>query len=288
LVAHPARAGAWRTARPAEAGPAPARRAARAAADVVDVTDPGRRDEWRRELEASALNRPAALRAETFLLRWHSFSQPVAASCTDGEVYIVKGQQAGRAIVNDQILARLGVALGAPIGQPAIIDITDLRAVESELQHMPAGTCHGTLRIPDCSDRLWVEHVDEPLNRERFARLAVLYGWGHADDQQLIYPNQPPHLVYSVDHGHFFPGGPEWTVDRLEADGPGAIYGPLVTACSLKQTEIDEALVHLDQVTEADIIGAVASPPDEWKLSLDERVALVAYFVKRRSELLGP
>jgi hypothetical protein len=61
---------------------------------------------------------------------------------------------------------------------------------------------------------------DVPDNRPRFAALAVLYGWIPAGDAQLIYRQTVSHLVYSVDHGHFFPGGPNWTLAGLSGFVP--------------------------------------------------------------------
>jgi hypothetical protein len=222
-----------------------------------------------------------------YLRTWPTSTLPVALSCADGKAYVAKGRQAGRAIVNDQIVARLGIALGAPVGAPALVDIAALAAVSVDLVHMkPPGVCHGTEMVRDCSERGWIAHTDEPQNTARFASLAVLYGWAHAGDHQLIYANQTPHLVYSVDHGHFFPGGPHWTIATLDADGPASVYRDIVSACNLLPADLEAPLVALAALSENDVVQAVAAPPDEWGVSMDERVALVGYLMKRRAQLL--
>src|SRR4051794_7290268 len=159
-------------------------------------------DDWRALIAAKLAQPRRVARAETYLTKWESFSMPVLVECDDRQEYVIKGRQIGRAVVNEHVVARLGHALGAPVGEPAFVDVpAELIALESELRHIPPGIAHGSPFLRDCSDRLWIEHTGAPENRERFARLAVLYGWMHAGDRQLIYANAAPHLVHSVDHG---------------------------------------------------------------------------------------
>ena len=79
---------------------------------------------------------------------WRTKAEPVLLKCNDGREYVVKGQQAGRQIVNDQITARLGFAIGAPVGEPKIVEVSaELIAIEPRLSHIPSGTAHATLFI---------------------------------------------------------------------------------------------------------------------------------------------
>lgn len=69
----------------------------------------------------------------------------------------MKGQQAGRAIANEQIVGKLGAALRAPVGEIQLIDVpSDLIGMQADLRHMPAGVSHGSRLVPDCSDKLWI------------------------------------------------------------------------------------------------------------------------------------
>ena len=95
----------------------------------------------------------------------------------------------------------------------------ELIDAQPEMRHMPAGISHGSQLVPNCSEREAYRYVDIAENRERFAKLAVLYGWMSAGDHQFIYRHDPPNLVHSVDHGHFFPGGPNWQVVQLTSVG---------------------------------------------------------------------
>jgi hypothetical protein len=137
--------------------------------------------------------------AQTYLKSWGSASRPVLMGCNDGQDYIVKGRQNERMIVNDRVVGLLGRLLNAPVGQVALVEIpASLIGVEPALSHMPEGVSHGSLSVRNCSEREALLLTDEPQNRPRFARLAVLYGWVHAGDQQFIYENAPPHKVHAV------------------------------------------------------------------------------------------
>lgn len=245
-----------------------------------------RRKRWRSLLHDWADQREKPLSARTFRKGWSTKARPVLVKCNDGNEYVIKGQQAGRQIVNDQIVARLGLAIDAPVGEPRIVDVTDLAAIEQRLSHIAPGTAHGTRFISDCLDEYTLIATSEPDNRPRFARLSVLYGWVFANDWQFLFKKHPPRLIYSVDHGHFFPDGPDWSEETLLA-APRAELAPCFEDCYLTREEIGEALQALEAVTEEKIIQAVSSPPDEWGLTMGERVTLVEYLTRRKQELLA-
>jgi hypothetical protein len=246
-----------------------------------------RREQWTNLLREAARHRSSPVIAQTFINRWPSFSRPVALGCSDGNEYVVKGQHAGRAIINDQVIAHLGTMLGAPVGQPRIVVIpAELKDIEPLLADITEGTAHGTLLIRNCSDRQWLTYTDLVENRERFALLAVLYGWCYAGDHQLIYANAMPNLVYSVDHGHFFPGGPEWRTETLSRAARAELYEEIVRECQLTSAEQLSALLALEKMDDETIIQAVSAPPDDWGITMNERLALVDFLVRRRVELL--
>jgi hypothetical protein len=172
---------------------------------------------WEDVIRARMGARRAPIKAHTYRRKWESFSRPVLLSCGEkNEEFVVKGRHAGRAIVNEHVVGRLGALLEAPVPRIEIIEVPkDLIDAESELGHLVPGLAHGSQWIPDCSDRQWVQASDLKENRSRFGALAVLYGWVRANDHQLIYSNADPRLVHSVDHGHFFPSGPDWRIQDL-------------------------------------------------------------------------
>jgi hypothetical protein len=102
----------------------------------------------------------------------------------------------------------------------------------------------------------------------------------------LIYNKTPPELVSSVDHGHFFPGGPEWSIDELSRAGRAQLDDQVHKACSFTNDEIAAALRTLIPVAPVTIAEGVASPPEDWNLPLAFRVAAAQYLYRRRTELL--
>jgi hypothetical protein len=244
-------------------------------------------EQWRGLIEQASRSRPTAAQATTFLKTWESASRPVLLRCSDGKDYVVKGKQSGRMIVNDHVVGRLGAELGAPVGYVAVVDVPDtLIKAEPNLQHMTPGLSHATLLIPRVGERESILHVNVPENRPRFALLAILYGWVSAADHQFLYENQPPHLVHSVDHGHFFPGGPDWTTASLRGAGDPALDPTVAGACAFIAEEIATAAGALAPLPDQVVVEVVAAPPEEWGLTLEERVALAAYLAARRDRLV--
>jgi hypothetical protein len=243
-------------------------------------------NEWLSLLETFVAQREKPIRAITFRKALRTKAEPVLVKCEDGREYFVKGQQAGRQIVNDQIVARIGQALGAPVGEPSIIDISrELIEVNPNLSHISPGTAHGTVFIPDCRDEWSLIATSEPSNRSRLILLALLYGWIFSNDQQFLFNKNPPRLIHSVDHGHFFPGGPDWSIEDLQK-APKASLDPYFADCNFTPTELAEAKVALVSVTNETIVRAVSIPPEAWRLTIEERLALIGYLTRRKQELL--
>jgi hypothetical protein len=237
--------------------------------------------------------RPPAVQAQTYRnMKWGSRNSPVLLACSDGLEYVVKGRQNGRDVVNDQIVGWIARVIGAPVPNTRLVDVpAQLIGMNSAMEHMPPGLAHGSRSLyPDCTDRLWLQDGLQrlPANRSRFALLAVLYGWFlQGGDKQLLYQKSPPELVYSVDHGHFFAGGPEWSPETLCQAAHAEPDPEIVGACAFSRQEIAEALRTLLSVGPQTVAEAVAAPPEEWQFPLAFRVAAAQYLYRRRCELLG-
>lgn len=245
-------------------------------------------NEWREVIADAAARRPAPVRAVTYLDQWPTYSRPVLLGCDNGRDYVVKGCQCGRVIVTDHVVGQLGLTLGAPVGVVVTVDVPmELIVLQPEMQHMTAGPGHGSGFLEHVSGREGIMHVDVPDNRSRFVRLAALYGWVIADDHQFIYENGPPPLVHSVDHGHFFSGGINWTEATLtSAPGPD-LDSILCASCSFTSAERAEACDALQSIEDVQIAEVVAGPPDSWPVTDDERIALAQYLSVRRDDLVA-
>lgn len=227
------------------------------------------------------------LRAETFHRKWPSFSKPVLVGCDDGNLWVLKGLQNQRAIVNEQVVARIGALIGAPVCEVDIIELPqELCALEPQLADVAPGLGHGVRYVADTSDREGVKHTAEPGNVPRFAALQVLYTLTHAGDHQLIYSTIAPHIVYSVDHGHFFPSGPNWTVNTLAACPPVQQLDPTFAACGIAANELKVIRPVLAAATDEKLQEIVGSVPAAWGIGDAERSSMHDFLVRRRGEVL--
>ncbi len=241
---------------------------------------------WQNWLEQYAIQPIQPLKAITFQRAWRTKAQPILLQCEDSQNYMVKGQQAGRQIVNDQIVARLGECLGAPVGRAKIIEITDLVAIEPKMADIAPGTAHGTGWIEQCFDSYTLIATSEEENRLRLMLLAILYGWVEANDHQFLFNASPPRLIHSVDHGHFFPKGPDWTIADLASASPARL-DPYFVECHFTPDQMSQGRQSLARITHENLVQVVASPPDQWGITMKERVALVEYLSQRQGELLS-
>ncbi|MBR8828983.1 MAG: hypothetical protein DSM107014_13970 [Gomphosphaeria aponina SAG 52.96 = DSM 107014] len=60
--------------------------------------------EWEQRLKKAGYTTPT-IKAIDYTRGWRTKSEPVLLECEDGKDYVVKGQQAGRQIINDQLVA---------------------------------------------------------------------------------------------------------------------------------------------------------------------------------------
>ncbi len=258
---------------------------------TVSLQNLQQHDRWEAELIElmAVLDEPIAIQG--FIdMPMRTASKPVRARDVSGDIYILKGVQAGRQIFNDQVVAQLGTLLGAPVAQPFIADVDAMLTSdpdESQFSYFQPGLAHASLFIHECKDDRDIRRYQgQPENRDRFARLSVLYGWVGAADRQFIYKKQYPNHVYSVDHGNFFPQGPEWTIEDL-IQAPEAMLDPeIIKICNFEKAELQGAITALSNLCEHKILQAIARPPTEWGITIKERVIVVDYLVRRRQELL--
>jgi hypothetical protein len=215
-------------------------------------------------------------------------TQPVLVQCDDGHDYVIKGSQVGRSLIADHVVGALGVLVGAPVPPVAIINVAEVLVQPgSKLAHCNAGPAHGSRFIHNCEDSSYIRYIDEVGNPERFAALAVLFGWTDPEDRQFLYHRREPHVVYSVDHGAFFTGTDNWSVETLSlgltAECDQFVYGSALVS----RQELREAIDSLRSISENEILDIVAGLPEVWGISLDERAVLAHYLISRRAALLG-
>lgn len=243
---------------------------------------------WRTQLAHTRSTPVPHVQALTPLQPLKGITKPVLVHCDDGLDYVVKGGQVGRSLIADQIVGMLGKLLDAPVPEVAIVEIAEELVVPgSMLEHFVAGPAHGSRYIPDCIDSPYIRYADAPGNPLRFAAISVLFGWADPEDRQYLYERREPHSVFSIDHGAFFNGSIDWTIESLEV-APTARCDAAVYSSALVHPELlREAISRLKSITDEKIISVVNGPPTEWGLALDERAAIAHYLASRREALLA-
>ena len=243
--------------------------------------------DWEKSLQPWIDCAPDSIEAISFLRGWRTKASPVLLQCADGTQYIVKGRQSGRQIINDQVVARLGSLLSAPVGIPHLVEISaELIEINSNLADFSPGLAHGTLWIPGCVDNYELLGTGEAENRSRYALLAILYSWVMDNDRQFLFNKIPPRLVHSVDHGHFFAGGPDWTIESLREDFEPKLAGGFEN-CFFKSVDFQQMRSALEKVDKDDIFSVVGRLPSDWSITMDERKVLVEYLLVRQQRLLS-
>jgi hypothetical protein len=258
--------------------------------DLEDEVIPQATDvapDWGAQIEKIDKVAPVVTNAQTFVQKWGSFSSPVAVICENGQTYVAKGMQIGKAIFNEYCVARLGQKLGAPIPSSILVNFSpELLSISPEISHMPAGLAHGLEYKGGFSDKIGGVRYQDGDNLNAYKVLAVLYGWVLCGDRQFIFQLQPPNELLSVDHGHFFPGGPNWTIDTLNQAGPATFECDIMNNCKLDVSDLKPICELLAKLGEEDIAHAVGGCPQEWSVTKQERIAVAAYLWNRRKQLL--
>ena len=74
-----------------------------------------------------------------------------------------------------------------------------------------AGFANGSHEVPGAAEEnsLTSRTVGTMTTNIRQAGISALYDWCHGSDPQWLYQANDDHHVWSHDHGHYFPGGPD-------------------------------------------------------------------------------
>lgn len=241
-------------------------------------------DAWKTLIETAPEG--IVVRAHSYRTRFPDRSRPILLGCDDRHDYVVKSAtrpQLLRSICSDQIMGHIAAAIGAPVPEVRLVEIPQaIISATPEIADVPAGIAHGSRYMSNASKtRQGIKFVNVPENRPRFALLALMYGLaGVASDHQFFYEDTT-NIVWSFDHGHFFHGGPHWTIETLQAAPPVDFDLLLVEDCLLEVPELAAAAQSLVNLVDAAIASAVASPQEAWNIVMEERVAIAQHLRSR-------
>jgi hypothetical protein len=145
-----------------------------------------------------------------------------------------------------------------------------------------AGYAHASLAVEPVIETRGVVHAADDDNPNRLTSLRVLGDLCWGSDPQWLYAPVEENRFYSHDHGHYFPGGPSWTIDTLRGADPNAEapMGMLPFARPDVALKVAERLETAGAVAIASVCSGL---PTTWPVTDDELVELVTFLDKRRA-----
>lgn len=193
-------------------------------------------------------------------------------------------QESPRVPVNEQIVARLGALIGAPVCPVELVriprDLVGWEIREGTGRHLEEGWAHGSLAVEPAVETRTLTNRSSDDNGRRHAGIYALYDWlGGSDPQWLMVGSDAAY--YSHDHGHYFPGGPQWTIESLNGHS-GAVFHLGVSGDGLDASEVRRLAERLEATTEQEIAACLSNIPADWPVRDDELEALAEFIHGRR------
>lgn len=214
-------------------------------------------------------------------------SRPCLVLGSDGNEYWMKmteNPQSPRVPVNEHVVGRLGRLIGAPVCSVAVLEIGQDVAGDrlTDGRTLKAGLAHGSLNVPDASFQHALEHREKDTNAVRQAYMYAMHDWCWGADSQWLYAVHHDMTTYSHDHGHYFPGGPNWTAAGLQGS-VGAAHQLSVPPHGLDAGALEYAAERLAGISSQDIAGVLVGVPAAWAVD-DDELAELGYFLDSRRD----
>ncbi len=218
-------------------------------------------------------------------------SKALIGRAIDGNRYWVKqidNPKSHMVPVNEQIVARCGALIGAPVCTVALIEIpASLSGIVSGVR-VKAGVAHGSLEVPDTIPSYSLDYRDQDNNRTRHAGVLALVDWCWGGDLQWLF-QETDRRTYSHDHGFYFPGGPDWH-ESPQAVQQQADQAPPPSDClklwqaglGMRPIALTTFASKLESVTTEQIARVLNAVPSEWPVEAYD-LDLIGYFLERRA-----
>ena len=247
-----------------------------------------------------------AKQAVEHLRRLRGGAQSHLMRCDDGYYYVVKFQnnpQGVRILANEMLAARLAQALGLPVSEPEVVEVSDWLVEHtpemyiqwgSERIRCASGFQFGSrfpcdpLRTP-VYDFLPDAQLEEVVNRDSFCGMLVFDKWTcNCDSRQSVFHRpdgsaSPNYTATMVDQGYCFNAN-EWGFPDAPLRG---LYSRLTVYAGVVGLESFEPfLSRLENLEEDFLEEAAASVPPEWYEGRTEDLrALLTELVRRRTRI---
>lgn len=258
-----------------------------------------------------------AKRAVEHLRRMRGGAQSHLMRCDDGHYYVVKFQnnpQGTRILANEMLAGRLALALGLPVTEPEVIEVSDWLVGHSPEMYVQQGNARercssglqfgsrfpcDPLRIP-VYDFLPDSLLDMVENRDRFAGMLVFDKWTcNCDSRQLVFhkssvessPDADPdadqdanqYVATMIDQGYCF-NAAQWNFPDAPLRG---LYSRLAVYSRIVGLESFEPyLARLENLDEEILEEATSRVPPEWYgTKSDELGEIVDILLNRRRQV---
>jgi HipA-like kinase len=221
-----------------------------------------------------------------------SWGGPFRATASDNRTYFVKSlqtcpqdQQASLAV--EQIVAQVGRLIGAPVCETSLIRIpSELTgwAPRPGFPPLEAGLAHASLAVNRSEEHrpsLLARAQDD--NSRRHVGVYALYDWCFGADQQWLYELDEDRMIFSHDHGLYFPpnGTGRWTRQDLisAVDQPHELSDD---RAGLSGEATKDIAMALEEVNRSNLVSVLASIPASWPVS-DQDLEDLGWFLGRRA-----
>lgn len=204
----------------------------------------------------------------------------------DGRRYWCKSLnnfQSPRVPINEQLVARLGTLINAPVCTPQLVQLDAIAGWEirpGTNRLVEAGWAHGCLAVESAVETRTLDRRAEDDNRVRHAGIQAIYDWMCGNDPQWLMASADANSFHSHDHGHYF-AGPDWTSTTL-----GTMLTTEYTVpdtSNLDPMELARLADALDGLQREDIEEQVAKLPASWPIDDAELESFVDLADARRA-----
>jgi hypothetical protein len=194
----------------------------------------------------------------------------------------VNNLQSPRVPITEQIVARLGRLIGAPVCEPELVLLDGLVGWEFRPGHfVRAGWAHGSLAIEPALETRSLGDRPADDNRRRHAGVFALHDWLAGSDAQWLYDTSADNMYFSHDHG-FYLTGPDWTEESLAQRG-AENFSLSADPGGLDPKELERLAQALEALPREDIETEVSKLPAVWPVTDEELKAVVDFADGRRA-----
>jgi hypothetical protein len=190
--------------------------------------------------------------------------------------------QSPRVPVNEHVVGSIGALIGAPTCRVKLIEITQ-ENVGWEFRPgrlLELGIANGSESFSGAAEVNSLSYPLRDANPRRYVGVFALHDLCWGGDSQWLELTDSDMQLFSHDHGHYFPGGPDWTVDQLVA-GAGTPHEGAWGTAGLNAAEATTMAARIAAITDDELAAIMRSLPAGWPVT-DEQLACLAWFVSER------